>query len=112
MGADLRNDTGIDDAIVGGSSPGAKGGGLYSTCGCLPLKTDPDTGLVNKNRMTWWKIPAGGRNRQPPVRGRGGEMILLGLPGRVAVGDTIEVTFQFQSAGGVTVAVPVVASID
>ena len=106
--ASIRNDTGLDDAIVGGSSPGAKGG-LYSTCGCLPARTDPETGLVNKSRMTWWKIPAG---ETVALRSGDGEMILLGLPRPLAAGDTIEVTFQFESAGDVTVAVPVVASID
>jgi periplasmic copper chaperone A len=108
--ATIRNETGQDDKLTGGSSPGAALVALYATCACSsPEPTDPETGLVGKSRMPWWLIKQGDTVQ---LRAGDGEMIVSGLPKPLAAGETIEVTFDFANAAPVTVTVPVVASIE
>ncbi len=107
--ATIRNETGQDDRLTGGSSPGAALVALYATCGCWPVSTDPETGLVGKSRTTGsWLIRA---NESMELRAGDGELIVSGLPKALAAGQTLEVTFDFTNAAPVTVTVPVVASI-
>jgi copper(I)-binding protein len=106
--ATIRNETGQDDRLTGGSSPGAALVALYATCACVPAPTDPDTGIVGRTRMPWWLIT---RGESIQLRAGDGELIVSGLPQPLAAGQTIEVTLEFTYASPVTVTVPVVASI-
>jgi copper(I)-binding protein len=105
--ATIRNQTGQDDRLTGGSSPGAAFAALYATCGCSPAPTDPETGLVGRTRMPWSLVKQG---ESIQLRAGDGELIVGGLPEPLAAGRTIEVTFEFDHAASVTLAVPVVAS--
>jgi len=106
--ATIRNQTGQDDKLTGGSSLGAALVALYATCSCWPEATDPETGIVGVSRMPQWLIPQG---QSIQLRVGDGELIVSGLPQPLAAGQTIEVTFEFAYAAPVTVTVPVVASI-
>jgi copper(I)-binding protein len=107
--ATIRNETAQDDALTGGSSPGAALVALYATCGCWPAPTDPETGIVGRSRMPWWLIKQG---ETIQLRAGDGELIVSGLPQPLAVGQTVDVTFNFTYAAPVTIAVPVVASME
>lgn len=105
----IRNGTGRDDRLLGGSSPVAATAGLYATCACAPPEpTDPVTGIPGLAPMPWWLIRA---NETIQLRAGDGEMILSGLSQPLAAGQTVEVTFQFAYADPVTVQVPVVSAI-
>ena len=107
--AAILNDTGRDDKLTGGSSPGAALVSLYATCACGSVEpTDPVTGLAGKQRVPWWSISAG---ETVQLRVGDGELIASGLPRPLTAGQTIEVTFEFAYAAPVTVDIPVVASI-
>ncbi len=107
--ATILNETGQDDRLTGGSSPGAALVALYGTCACTPEPTDPETGLVGKSRMPSWLIRQG---ETIQLRAGDGELIVSGLPKPLAAGQALEVTFDFTHAAPVTVTVPVVASIE
>src|ERR1019366_7311859 len=103
--ATIRNGSGRDDKLVGGSSPVTTAVGLYATCGCSPAPTDPVTGIPGLAPMPWWLIRT---NETIQLRAGDGEMVLSGLTQPVAAGQTVEVTFLFASADPVTVQIPVV----
>jgi copper(I)-binding protein len=106
--ASIRNGTGRDDKLLGGSSPAAAVVGLYATCGCSPAPTDPVTGIPGLAPMTWWLVKA---NETIQLRAGDGEMVLSGLAGPLAAGQTVEVTFEFAYAEPVTIQIPVVSAI-
>jgi copper(I)-binding protein len=106
--ATIRNGTGRDDKLVGGSSPVAAAVGLYATCGCSPAPTDPVTGIPGVAPFPWWLIKA---NETIQLRAGDGEMVLSGLSQPMAAGQTVEVTFKFAYAAPVTVQIPVVSAI-
>jgi copper(I)-binding protein len=106
--ATIRNGTGRDDKLVGGSSPVTTAVGLYATCGCSPAPTDPVTGIPGLAPMPWWLIRT---NETIQLRAGDGEMVLSGLPQPLAAGQTVEVTFEFAYADAVTVQIPVVSAI-
>jgi copper(I)-binding protein len=104
----IRNGTGRDDKLVGGSSPVAAAVGLYDTCSCMPPEpTDPVTGIPGLAQMPWWLIRA---NETIELRAGAGEMVLSGLSQPLAAGQTVEVTFEFAYADPVTVQIPVVSA--
>lgn len=107
--AAIRNGTGRDDKLVGGSSPVATAVGLYATCSCMtPEPTEPVTGLPGLAPMPWWLIRAG---ETIELRAGAGEMVLSGLSQPVTTGQKVEVTFMFASADPVTVQIPVVSAV-
>ena len=107
--ASIRNGTGRDDKLIGGSSPVATAVGLYATCSCMtPEPTEPVTGLPGLAPMPWWLIRA---DETIQLRAGAGEMVLSGLSQPLAAGQTIEVTFLFASADPVTVQIPVVSAV-
>jgi copper(I)-binding protein len=107
--ATIRNGTGHDDKLVGGSSPVARVVGLYATCSCMtPEPTDRVTGIPGLAPMPWWLIRA---DETIQLRAGDGEMVLSGLTQPVAAGQTVEVTFLFASADPVTVQIPVVSVV-
>ena len=109
VAATIRNGTGRDDKLVGGSSPVATAVGLYATCSCAsPEPTDPVTGIPGLAPMPWWLIRAG---ETIQLRAGAGEMVLSGLSQPLAASQTVEVTFEFAYADPVTVQIPVVAAI-
>ncbi|MFI5258445.1 MAG: copper chaperone PCu(A)C [Candidatus Limnocylindrales bacterium] len=103
----IRNGTGRDDKLIGGSSPIAKTAGLYATSGLWPIPTD-DTGMANLAPMPWWLIRAG---ETIELRAGDGEMVLNGLARPLAAGQSVQITFEFAYADPVTVRVPVVAGV-
>jgi copper(I)-binding protein len=106
--ATIRNGTGRDDKLVGGSSPVATTVGLYSTCACAtPEPTDPVTGIEGIAPFPWWLIRA---DETIQLRAGAGEMVLSGLSQPLAAGQTVEVTFEFAYADPVTVQIPVVSA--
>jgi copper(I)-binding protein len=107
--ATIRNGTGRDDRLVGGSSTVAAAVGLYATCACMPPQpTDPVTGIPGVAPFPWWLIRAG---ETIQLRAGAGEMVLSGLSQPLAAGQAVEVTFEFAYADPVTVQIPVVAAI-
>jgi copper(I)-binding protein len=102
--ATIRNDTGRDDELIGGSSPIAKSVRLYVHVGETPGPTDPLTGVPNVAPIV--SLPIGANETLRFPRGYGG-MILSGLSQPLVAGQTIQVTFEFAHADPVTVQVPV-----
>ena len=106
--ATIRNGTGRDDKLLGGSSPAATTVGLYATCSCMPPEpTDPVTGIPGLAAFPWWLIRA---DETIQLRAGAGEMVLSGLSQPLAAGQTVEVTLEFAYADPVTVQIPVVTA--
>jgi copper(I)-binding protein len=106
--ATIRNGTGHDDKLLGGSSPVATTVGLYSTCACAtPEPMDPVTGIPGLAAFPWWLIRA---DETIQLRAGAGEMVLSCLSQPLAAGQTVEVTFEFAYADPVTVQTPVVSA--
>ena len=104
----IRNGTGRDDKLVGGSSPVATTVGLYDTCMCAtPEPTDPVTGIEGIAPFPWWLIRA---DETIQLRAGAGKMVLSGLSQPLVPGQTVEVTFKFADADPVTVQIPVVSA--
>ena len=106
--ATIRNDTGRDDKLIGGTSPAAKAVGLVMSVGETPGPTDPLTGIPNVGPIPWWPIAANETLRFTPGQG---PMVLSGLSEPLVAGQTVEVTFEFAYADPVTVQIPVVSAI-
>jgi len=107
--ATIRNGTGRDDKLVGGSSPVATAVGLYATCACgSTTPTDPVTGIPGVAPFPSWLIKA---DETVQLRAGASEMVLSGLSQPLAAGQTVEVTFEFVYADPVTVQIPVVSAI-
>jgi copper(I)-binding protein len=105
--ATLINNSGRDDALIGGSSPIAPSSGLYGPCACLtPEPTDPTTGLPGLFPEAGLSIKAGATI---DTAGRT-VIVLYGLTSPAVPGQSIDVTFRFQSAPSVTVSVPVMSA--
>lgn len=105
VAATITNPTGQDDKLIGVSSPAATTAGLYDLSMCsTPVPVDTTTGLCGMLPIHWWLIKA-----HETVQLRG-EIVLVGLIHPLAVGQSVEVTFEFATAPSVTVKVPVVAA--
>jgi periplasmic copper chaperone A len=105
--ATIRNDTGRDDKLIGGSSPLARTVRLVMAVGETPGPTDPLTGIPNLGSIPWWPIAANETLKFPPGQG---EMVLSGLLEPLAAGQTVQVTFEFAYADPVAVQIPVVSA--
>ena len=104
--ATIQNRTGVDDKLIGASSPVAASGGLYSTSGIYPVSTDP-SGMGNLRLTPWWLIKA---DETIQLRAGDGEIVLNGLAAPLTPGEQVQVTFKFEKAAPVTLSVPVFAS--
>lgn len=104
--ATITNHTGQVDKLIGGSSPVAATVGLYATVAGSPYPTG-ESGMAGLTPFPFWLI---GPGETIQLRSGDGEMVLTGLARPISVGDTVEVTFRFESAAPVTVQVPVVGS--
>jgi copper(I)-binding protein len=100
--ATITNASGADDRLLGTSSPVAASGGLYAWPAC----TAAPGGLPCGTRapMPWWRIQAG------ETIELSGSLVLDGVEPSVANGQTVQVTFRFETSAPVTIQVPVVGS--
>jgi copper(I)-binding protein len=107
VAAAIRNDTGRNDELIGGSSPIAKVVRLYGRVGETPGPTDPVTGVPHVEPIT--SLPIGANETLRFPRGYGG-LILSGLSQPLVAGQTVQVTFEFAHADPVTVQIPVASA--
>lgn len=98
--AAITNASGVDDRLLGASSPVAASGGLYAWPAC----TAAPGGLPCGTRvpMPWWRIQAG------ETITISGSLALDGVDPSVTIGQSVEVTFRFETSAPVTIQVPVV----
>jgi copper(I)-binding protein len=85
------------DALVGASSPAAASVEIHET------STDA-SGMTGMHPIERIEIPAGGTVTLEPG---GYHLMLMGLTGQLASGDTVELELDFEKAGAVSVEAPV-----
>ena len=98
--ATITNATGADDRLLGASSPVAASGGRYAWPGCTAAPGALPCGT--RAPMPWWLIQAG------ETMSLNGYLVLDGVDQSVANGQTIQVTFRFETSAPVTIQIPVV----
>jgi copper(I)-binding protein len=108
--ATITNATGRDVKLVGASSPVATRAGLYATGGCACTASPGGSGGAGlfDQPMPWWLVRPGETIR---LRSGSGKVILEGLARPLGAGETVRVTFLFDSSASVTVEIPVVAQL-
>ena len=98
--AAITNASGVDDRLLGASSPVAASGGLYAWPACTAAPGDPPCGT--RVPMPWWRIQAG------ETITISGSLALDGIDPSVTIGQMVQVTFRFETSAPVTVQIPVV----
>jgi copper(I)-binding protein len=98
--AAITNASGVDDRLLGASSPVAASGGLYAWPACTAAPGGFPCGT--RVPMPWWRIQAG------ETITISGSLALDGVDPSVTTGQSVEVTFRFETSAPVTIQVPVV----
>jgi hypothetical protein len=89
----IRNPTGVDDALIGASSPAATMVELHES-------SADASGMMAMHPVERVAIPAGGSAELKPG---GLHLMLVGLTEPLVVGSKIDLTLKFQTAAPITV---------
>jgi copper(I)-binding protein len=92
----IINETGSGDRLIAVSTPAARKAELHST--------KHEDGVMKMRKMPALDVPAGG---QAELKKGGNHVMLFGLTEPLKEGDTVSLTLTFETAGEMTIEVPV-----
>ncbi len=96
----ISNETGEDDVLTGASVPGCRTVELHE------MVMDGDVMIMSQVAGGEIPIPAG---ETVELKQGGLHVMCIGKTGKYAVGDTVEVTLEFDNAGTIKVSAEVIA---